>query len=132
MCIHEKRAGSRSMRTEKRKPGLDTEGAMSTVLPCWALDHLCPEEQGQRIDPGHPIELKGELKVAERETGVVKWFNNAKGYGFIERQDGTDVFVHYSAILAEGYKSLEEGQKVEFEIREGEKGLQAFEVTTLF
>lgn len=70
--------------------------------------------------------------MAERETGVVKWFNNAKGYGFIERQDGTDVFVHYSAIQSEGYKSLEEGQKVEFEIRESEKGLQAFEVTTLF
>ena len=57
--------------------------------------------------------------------GKVKWFSNAKGYGFIERPDGEDVFVHYSAIKTEGYKTLEEGQKVSFDIVDGSKGKQA-------
>ncbi len=61
----------------------------------------------------------------ERLKGTVKWFNNAKGYGFIGRADGPDVFVHYSAITSEGYKSLQEGDPVEFEITEGQKGPQA-------
>jgi CspA family cold shock protein len=61
----------------------------------------------------------------------VKWFNAAKGYGFIKRQSGEDVFVHFSAIEMEGYKTLNEGQAVEFEIREGPKGLQAERVTSL-
>lgn len=61
--------------------------------------------------------------------GKVKWFNNAKGYGFIGREDGPDVFVHYSAIQGEGYKSLQEGDDVEFEIVQGEKGPQADKVT---
>ena len=61
----------------------------------------------------------------DRLKGIVKWFNNAKGYGFIGRSDGPDVFVHYSAIASEGYKSLQEGDQVEFEIAEGQKGPQA-------
>ena len=61
-------------------------------------------------------------------NGTVKWFNSAKGYGFIGREDGGDVFVHYSAITAEGYKSLQEGDSVEFEITEGQKGPQAANV----
>ena len=65
----------------------------------------------------------------ERLKGTVKWFNNAKGYGFIGRADGPDVFVHYSAITSEGYKSLQEGDPVEFEITEGQKGPQAANVT---
>lgn len=67
--------------------------------------------------------------MAERETGTVKWFNNTKGYGFIEREQGEDVFVHFSAIRGEGYRSLEEGQRVEFVVTQGEKGLQAEDVT---
>jgi CspA family cold shock protein len=61
-------------------------------------------------------------------TGTVKWFNNEKGYGFISQSDGADVFVHYSAIESAGYKSLEEGQSVEFEVQQGDKGLQATSV----
>ncbi len=61
-------------------------------------------------------------------TGTVKWFNAEKGYGFISQADGADVFVHYSAIEMNGYRSLEEGQQVEFEVKEGEKGLQAVSV----
>jgi CspA family cold shock protein len=60
--------------------------------------------------------------------GTVKWFNNAKGFGFIGRDDGPDVFVHYSALNAEGYKSLQEGDMVEFEIVDGQKGPQAANV----
>jgi len=60
--------------------------------------------------------------------GTVKWFSNEKGYGFIEREQGEDVFVHFSAIVSEGYKSLTEGQRVEFEVVQGQKGLQAANV----
>ncbi len=65
------------------------------------------------------------------EQGTVKWFNAAKGYGFIQRQSGEDVFVHFSAIQSEGYKTLNEGQAVEFEVKQGPKGLQAERVTAL-
>ncbi len=64
-----------------------------------------------------------------RITGRVKWFNDAKGFGFIEREGGPDVFVHYSAIASDGFKSLKENDKVEFEVKEGPKGLQAASVT---
>ena len=66
-----------------------------------------------------------------RVKGKIKWFNDSKGYGFIERPDGDDVFVHFSAIQADGFRSLEEGQKVEFEIEQGPKGLQAANVTAV-
>ena len=72
----------------------------------------------------------GEFELAT-EQGTVKWFNAAKGYGFIQRQSGEDVFVHFSAIQSEGYKSLNEGQAVEFEVKQGPKGLQAERVTGL-
>ncbi len=62
------------------------------------------------------------------EKGTVKWFNNSKGYGFISREEGDDVFVHYNAIQNEGFKTLEEGDKVEFEIEQSPKGLQATNV----
>ncbi len=64
-----------------------------------------------------------------RLTGKVKWFNDAKGYGFIERPDGDDVFVHYTAIQGTGFRSLSEGQEVEFEVVDGPKGKQAANVT---
>ena len=63
--------------------------------------------------------------MAEREIGTVKWFNSTKGFGFIERENEKDVFVHYSEINATGYRSLEEGQRVEFTVVDGEKGPQA-------
>jgi CspA family cold shock protein len=69
--------------------------------------------------------------MADRIQGTVKWFNGDKGYGFITREGGADVFVHHSAILAEGYRNLDEGQKVEFEVVQGPKGLQAASVTIL-
>lgn len=65
------------------------------------------------------------------EKGTVKWFNNQKGYGFITPESGSDVFVHHSAIQGEGYKSLDEGQAVEFEIRQGPKGAEAANVVKL-
>ena len=70
--------------------------------------------------------------MTARESGTVKWFNNARGYGFITRGDETDdIFVHYRNIRGEGYRSLAEGQQVEFELLEGDKGLQADDVSCL-
>ena len=66
--------------------------------------------------------------MSERITGVVKWFNSQKGYGFIEREGGPDVFVHYTAVVGEGWRNLEEGDRVEFSITQGPKGPQASEV----
>lgn len=66
--------------------------------------------------------------MSERVLGTVKWFNAGKGYGFIEREEGDDVFVHYSAIQQVGFKALDEGQRVEFTIEQGPKGLQAANV----
>jgi len=63
------------------------------------------------------------------EQGVVKWFNSSKGFGFIQRDSGTDVFVHYKSIISDGYKSLKEGEKVEFDVEETDKGSQAINVT---
>jgi CspA family cold shock protein len=68
--------------------------------------------------------------MSERIIGTVKWFNVSKGYGFIERQGGPDVFVHFSAIQGDGYRNLEEGQQVEFMVEQGPKGPQATNVTS--
>jgi CspA family cold shock protein len=81
-----------------------------------------------------PLERsKGRKKaMSEREVGTVKWFNASKGYGFIQRGDSQpDVFVHFSAIQSEGYKTLDEGQQVEFSVEQGQKGLQAVNVKPL-
>jgi len=69
--------------------------------------------------------------MSERITGTVKWFNGSKGFGFIEREEGDDVFVHYSAIQGDGFRNLDEGQRVEFTVEQGPKGLQAADVTII-
>ena len=73
----------------------------------------------------------GEKEQGSKEQGTVKWFNASKGFGFIQRTKGEDVFVHYSSIEGEGYRSLEERDVVEFEVVEGPKGLQAFHVVRI-
>jgi cold shock protein len=97
---------------------------------------MCPEsgQAGPVITPLAPdsesCSRLAQGALVERLKGTVKWFNNAKGYGFIGRDDGSpDVFVHYSAITSEGYKSLQEGDAVEFEIVQGQKGPQAANVS---
>ena len=72
-----------------------------------------------------PCKVPDDPKEQRKVTGKVKWFNNAKGYGFLGREDGPDVFVHYSAIIGDGYRTLAEGDSVEFEIAQGAKGPQA-------
>ena len=69
--------------------------------------------------------------MSERVQGTVKWFNDGKGYGFIEREEGDDVFVHYNSLQGDGFKSLQEGQRVEFTLEQGEKGPQAVDVAVI-
>ena len=76
-------------------------------------------------------EAEEEAKEGERLTGTVKWFSNPKGYGFISRDDGEDVFVHYSSISGGGFRSLEEGERVEFSIEQSDKGPRAVDVKSL-
>ena len=66
--------------------------------------------------------------MSNKDTGTVKWFNDSKGFGFIEREDGDDVFVHYRSIIGEGFRSLKQGSRVEFTVTQSEKGFQAEEV----
>jgi CspA family cold shock protein len=82
-------------------------------------------------DDGSPPGRRCFLKEEGLAQGTVKWFSNEKGYGFIAREGGEDVFVHFSAIEQEGYKSLTEGQRVEFEVVQGQKGLQAANVQVI-
>jgi CspA family cold shock protein len=83
-----------------------------------------PSGKNQETDQERQSNSNVEV-VEVKEQGTVKWFNASKGYGFIQRQTGEDVFVHFSAIQMDGYKSLNEGQTVEFEVKKGPKGLQA-------
>jgi cold shock protein len=76
----------------------------------------------------HVIACNEEFRLPMKETGTVKWFNAAKGFGFIQRENGEDVFVHFSAIAANGYRSLDEGARVSFVVKRGPKGLQAEDV----
>jgi CspA family cold shock protein len=69
--------------------------------------------------------------MSEKQQGTVKWFNGSKGYGFIERADGEDLFVHFNSIIADGFRNLDEGQRVEFTVVQGEKGLQAQDVVVI-
>ena len=92
-------------------------------------DHVC-EAGVSRLDRGiEDLRFLQEVRAMARLTGTVKWFNDAKGYGFISREGGPDVFVHFSAIQGNGFKSLAEGDRVEFEIVQGQKGPQAADVT---
>jgi CspA family cold shock protein len=84
----------------------------------------------QRITTQHISRIK-KKETSMAEQGTVKWFNDAKGYGFISRQNGEDVFVHFSAIQAGGFKSLQEGQTVQFDVTKGPKGWQAENVTAV-
>ena len=70
--------------------------------------------------------------MSEKQQGTVKWFNGSKGYGFIEREDGDDLFVHYTSILGDGFRNLDEGQRVEFTVAQGQKGLQAQDVSVIY
>lgn len=69
--------------------------------------------------------------MSVKEQGTVKWFNGSKGFGFISREEGEDVFVHFNAIVGDGYRNLEEGQRVEFTVTQGQKGLQAENVVVI-
>lgn len=84
-----------------------------------------------RVGTLQKFHLPQEANMSERVNGTVKWFNGTKGYGFLAREGGDDVFVHFSAIQADGFKNLEEGQKVEFTIEQGPKGLQASRVIVI-
>jgi CspA family cold shock protein len=102
---------------------------------------LAPLQGATRLTSIHQVDEKalrfcirfteslGGFVVMSRITGKVKWFNNSKGYGFIEQPGSSDIFVHYSAIQGDGFKTLEEGQEVEFEVTQGPKGPQAEKVT---
>jgi cold shock protein len=83
------------------------------------------------ISRGKPVPRCRRIVRFMKETGKVKWFNDSKGYGFISRENGPDVFVHHTAIVGEGFKTLAEDQEVEFEVVQGQKGLQAQNVVKL-
>src|ERR1019366_9892887 len=88
----------------------------------------CVPGQGKQTSGGRIILSRRKEFLCEREKGTVKWFNGAKGYGFIQRSTGEDVFVHFSAIQENGYRSLNEGETVEFDLTKGPKGFQAANV----
>ena len=96
------------------------------MIAKWRCSNNLTRSETSRTISGIP---PGGDREVDRLKGTVKWFNNAKGFGFLGREGGPDVFVHYSAITADGYKSLAEGDAVEFEIVQGQKGPQAANVT---
>ncbi len=91
---------------------------------------VVPEQDSVMSEESDAVPTQDNV-TSNREVGNVKWFNPSKGYGFIERESGEDVFVHYSEIQADGYRTLAEGQRVEFTVADGEKGLQATSVVPL-
>jgi CspA family cold shock protein len=103
---------------------LKKQATRKTIRPAFCVEVVT----GQAVGPANYS--KGSTTLAQYK-GTVKWFNNAKGYGFLGREGGADVFVHYSSIQIDGYKSLKEGDEVEFDIIEGAKGPQADQVVRL-
>jgi cold shock protein len=89
---------------------------------------FCPPMEPNRTPTYFQLPKEANT-MSERITGTVKWFNGDKGFGFIEREGGKDVFVHFSAIQGDGFRNLQEGQKVEFNVEQGPKGPQASNVT---
>jgi CspA family cold shock protein len=111
------------------RPKSNTHGP-ALFKPTW-LQHLASSEYRTPSSYSFLFTVRRSNKMAERVTGTVKWFNASKGFGFLAREGGPDVFVHYSAIESEGFRTLQEGQQVEFEIEQGPKGLQAAHVKPL-
>jgi CspA family cold shock protein len=125
-------------------PGMALEGRISvlffqrecyTALSVRAEPGVCSSSPNQSkilpvVAPIHPAQFNSGNTI-KMEQGTVKWFNDAKGFGFISRQNGEDVFVHYSAINSSGFKSLQEGQAVQFNVVKGPKGWQAADVQPL-
>jgi CspA family cold shock protein len=105
----------------------------AVLVPCPWEGYLLRNSVEMRFLPYTNISQtkRRERHVSERETGTVKWFNRSKGYGFIERENGPDVFVHYSSIRGEGFRNLNEGEKVEFNVEANARGPQAADVVSL-
>ena len=119
------------------RPGGCSKNAIRLTCSMLQLPGLANDVQDVFTEPSQRLfgtikicELE-KLVMADRETGTVKWFNDSKGYGFIQRESGPDVFVHYRAIRGEGHRTLVEGPKVEFGVTQGQKGLQAEDVSAL-
>ena len=117
---------SRGLQGQTLRPFFAVGGEVTGLGDRWRQSHCDHQETEQERQSNSNTEV-----VEVKEQGTVKWFNASKGYGFIQRQTGEDVFVHFSAIMMDGYKSLNEGQAVEFEVKKGPKGLQAENVTSL-
>ena len=98
------------------------------MLPLRGIVEAAARALDQLRLSGNDVSVLNHREASLKETGTVKWFNAAKGFGFIQRENGEDVFVHFSAIQANGYKSLDEGARVSFVVKKGPKGLQADEV----
>jgi CspA family cold shock protein len=111
------------------RPKSNTHGP--ALFKLTSLQHLVRTEYRTPSTYSFLFTVRRSNKMAERVTGTVKWFNASKGFGFLAREGGPDVFVHYSAIESEGFRTLQEGQQVEFEIEQGPKGLQAAHVKPL-
>ena len=111
------------MQSLLREHGFPSHGEM--------LPSIHPFERLVLFDRSHPFWRYYRVRETDMEQGTVKWFNDAKGFGFISRQNGEDVFAHYSAIASSGFKSLQEGQAVQFNVVKGPKGWQAENIQPL-
>src|SRR5208283_2016665 len=120
VCRAVSRSNFRPIANARNTPSTTTGFARRGITEAVGSSRRCP------FDKLPKSQLPGAFSM--KEQGTVKWFNAAKGYGFIQRESGEDVFVHFSAIQGEGYRTLEEGARVSFEVKKGPKGLQAANV----